>query len=266
MNRYRRLARMTFALGMMGTGVLPLVYGYAALLYQPAPAWVPAPEALGIASGILMIVTGAGLLFERTTRASIRILLPFLLLWTLTRVPAPFADPLREINWFAIGEVAVLAAGALVIFVQRAGLRPGSGLQHATAKHGLRAACILLGLSLVTYGLSHFFEFRVRTISLVPAWLPFRPEWAYLVGAGQVACGLGVLFGVYPRLAATTEATMLSMFTLLVWVPAVVTRPGLASNWGEGVVTAALAGAVWVVAESIPVRGADRRLGDRPAD
>lgn len=252
MTRYRQLARMSFAVGMIGTGVLPLVYGLQVLAFQPVPAWVPWPQVLGSIAGIVMIATGAGLLFERTLRVSIRVLLPFLLLWTLTRVPAVFSQPLREISWFAIGEVAVLAAGALVLFVQFAGLREDSGLQVAKAAHGLRAARILLGPSLVTYGLSHFFEFRLRTISLVPAWLPFRPEWAYLVGAGQVACGLGVLFGVYPRLAAATEAAMLSLFVVLVWVPAVVSRPGVPSNWVEGVVTAALAGAVWVVAEGMP--------------
>jgi len=249
--RYRQLARMSFAAGIIGTGVLPLVYGYKVLLFQPVPAWVPWPRTLGLVAGVLMIATGAGLLLERTVRVSIRILLPFLILWTLTRVPAVFSQPLREISWFAIGEVAVLAAGALVIFVQFAGLREGSTLQVATATHGLRAARILLGLSLVTYGLSHFFEFRLRTISLVPAWLPFRPEWAYLAGAGQVACGLGLVFGVYPRLAAATEAAMLSLFTILVWVPAVVSKPGVTSNWVEGVVTAALAGAVWVAAEGM---------------
>lgn len=252
MNRYRQLARMTFAAGMMGTGVLPLVYGYQVLVFQPVPAWVPWPHALGMAAGILMIVTGAGLLFARTARTSIRVLLPFLLLWTLTRVPVVFSQPLREISWFAIGEIAVLAAGALVVFMQQAGLREGSTLQVVTAKHGMRAACLLLGLSLVTYGLSHFFEFRLRTISLVPAWLPFRAGWAYLVGAGQVACGLGLVFGVYPRLAAAVEAAMLGLFTILVWVPAVIGKPGLPSNWVEGVITAALAGAVWVVAEGVP--------------
>ena len=83
MSRYRQLARMAFAVGMIGIGVLPLVYGYQALAFQPVPAWVPLPQALGIVSGILMIATGAGLLFERTVRVSILVLLPFLLLFLL---------------------------------------------------------------------------------------------------------------------------------------------------------------------------------------
>ncbi|HKB54068.1 MAG TPA: DoxX family protein, partial [Ramlibacter sp.] len=183
-------------------------------------------------------------------------LLPFLLIWTLSRVPVVVADPGREISWFAVGEVAVLAAGALVLFARLAELRAGSTLQRVTSEHALQVARILFGLSLVTYGLSHFFEFAARTVSLVPPWLPYRTAWADLAGAAQVAAGLGVLFSVYPRWAAALEAAMLSVFTVLVWIPAVVTKPAIASNWVEFLFTFALAGASWVVAESIPGKGA----------
>lgn len=261
MKNLQQVARVAFALGMMSVGVLTLVYGVAVLLFQPLPEWFPWPNGLGDAAGILMLVTGAGLLVERTTRLSIRILLPFLLLWTLSRVPVVISDPLTEISWFGVGEIAVLAAGALVLFVRYAGLKAGTKLEVATREHGLRVARILYGLSVPTYGLSHFFQFAARTVSLVPAWLPYRRGWAILTGAGQTAAGLGVLFGVYPRLAAMAEAGMLSLFTVLVWIPAVVTNPGLHSNWSEFLFTFALAGASWVVADSIPAkrhRAADR--------
>ena len=252
MNRNQHLARTTFALGMMSVGVLTLVYGYAVLVAQPLPTWFPWPEGLGYVSGILMLVTGAGLLFERTARLSIRILFPFLALWTVSRLPVPVADPGREISWFLVAEIAVLAAGALVLFVRHAGLRAGSTLEAGMGRHAVRIARILVGLSVPTFGLSHFFEFAARTVTLVPSWLPFPTAWADAAGAAQIAAGLGVLYSIYPRWAARAEAAMLGLFTLLVWVPAVVTNPALHSNWGEFLFSGALAGATWVVAESIP--------------
>jgi uncharacterized membrane protein YphA (DoxX/SURF4 family) len=252
MNRNRKVAQLLFALGMIGVGMLVLVYGYEVLLFSPPPpAWIPWLKGVGYASGIIMVGTGAGLLFDRTSRVSIRILLPFLLLWTLSRVPVTVADPGREISWFAIGEVAVLAAAAGILFARLAGLRPESKLQPVVSENGLRIARILFGLSLLTYGLSHFFEFAAHTVSLVPPWLPYRTAWADLAGAGQFAAGLGVVLSIYPRLAAASEAAMMSIFTILVWVPAIVTKP-TASNWVEFLFTFALAGACWVVAESIP--------------
>jgi uncharacterized membrane protein len=256
MHRNQQVVQILFALGIISIAILTFVYGYDVLLFLPAPrAWTTWLTGVGYVSGVIMLVTGAGLLFDRTTRASIRVLLPFLLLWTLSRVPVAILDPGREISWFAIGEIAVPAAGAMVIYVWRAELRPGSKLERVVSAHGLRIAWILFGLSLPTYGLAHFFEFAARTVSLVPPWLPFRTGWADLTGVGQIAAGLGVLFSVLPRVAAASEGAMMSLFTVLVWVPAVITKPAVDSNWVEFLFTFAIAGASWVVAESIPAKG-----------
>lgn len=245
MTRNQKVVQRLFGLGIISVGALILVYGYQVLLFAAAPeAWTPWLKVVGYASTLILLVTGAGLLFDRTARVSIQILLPFLLLWTLSRVPGVVLDPGREITWFGVGEVAVLAAGAMVLYVWH--LAPSAGPML------LRIARIVFGLSVVTYGLAHFFEFAARTVSLVPAWLPFRTGWADLTGAGQTAAGLGAAFSVLPRLAAASEAAMLSIFAVLVWIPAVITKPGLPSNWVEFLFTFALATASWVVAESIP--------------
>jgi hypothetical protein len=256
-NRTQQLARIAFATGMMSVGVLTLVYGYETLLFLPAPAaWTVWLRPVGVASGVLMIATGAGLLFERSTPLATRILLPFLVLWTLTRVPAPVMDPIREISWFAVGEVGVLAAGALVLFARLERARAGLTLQAFAAEHGVTIARVFLGLSVVTFGLSHFFEFHARTVSLVPHWLPYPEFWADVMGGAQVAAGLGATFAVYPRLSVAAEAAMLTVFAILVWVPAVIAKPSSQSNWGEFLVTWALAGACWVVAEGMPAKNA----------
>lgn len=255
-----RTARILFALGMMSVGVLTLVFGYDVLLFGPvSAAWIPWLTAIGYASGVLMVGTGAGLMLERSAPVATRILVSFLLVWTLSRIPVVISDPGREISWFAVGEIAVLAAAAIVLFTTLVELRAGSSLQRVTREHGLRAARLLFALSVLTFGLSHFFEFAARTVSLVPAWLPFRAEWAHLAGAAQIAAGLGVLLSINPRLAAAMEASLLSVFTLLVWVPAVVTNPKLHSNWGEFLFTFALAGAAWVVTESYAGSMSERR-------
>jgi hypothetical protein len=90
-----------------------------------------------------------------------------------------------------------------------------------------------------------------ETAELVPAWLPYRVGWAYLTGAGQIACGLGVLFLILPRVAAWAEAGMLSLFTLLVWVPRIVAAPNARLPWTAFFISWAIASAAWVVAQNI---------------
>ena len=114
---------------------------------------------------------------------------------------------------------------------------------------GVRAARYLFAVSIVPIGLSHI-VYADATVGYVPHWLPAPRVWAYLTGAGQIASGLGVLFGVLPRIAAWAEAGQITVYTLLVWLPALLTlrralnRTAFFISWIFGA-------AAWVVAQKL---------------
>jgi uncharacterized membrane protein len=252
-------SRVWFALGLIGLGVLSLAYGDFALQWQPVPAGVPGRMYLAYASGLVMIATGAGLLSKRTSRISSAVLLVYLLLWLLLKLPAVVMAPQLEYNWLGFGEIAVIAAAGLVLFASdRERAEPGS-LRFATGASGIRIARIVFGLALIPIGLSHF-VYAKETIGFIPEWLPFRRGWAYLTGSGHIAAGLGVLFGVLPRLAAMLEATMIGIFTVLVWLPLVLKTPNQL-NWTGLLISWTIGAAAWLVAESL-----SRNLGRRADD
>lgn len=252
MTRSQQPALTLFAVGMIGLGMLALIYGDFALVWQPVAPWIPGRTFLAYASGVIMLVGGIGLLFGRIASFSIRILFPYLIIWTLLKVPALVVAPQMEAVWLGIGELAVLLAGGWTLFATLSGLREGSILALATGEKGVRIARYLFAISLLPIGLSHIVYVK-ETAALVPAWLPYRAGWAYLTGAGQMACGLGVLLSILPRLAAFTEAAMLSLFTLLVWVPAIVATPKARLPWTAFFISWAIAAAAWVLARNIGI-------------
>jgi hypothetical protein len=69
-----------------------------------------------------------------------------------------------------------------------------------------------------------------------------------LTGIGHIAAGLGVLFSILLRVAAWAEAGRLSVFTLLVWVPAVLAAPKTRLPWTAFFISWAITAAVFVVA------------------
>ena len=103
---------------------------------------------------------------------------------------------------------------------------------------------------LIPIGLAHIMYVQ-PTSDLVPAWLHYRVGLAYLTGAGQIACGLGVVFSVLPKVAAIAEAVMISLFALLVWAPAVVAAPKTRLPWTAFFISWAIAAGAWVVAQNI---------------
>jgi uncharacterized membrane protein YphA (DoxX/SURF4 family) len=71
---------------------------------------------------------------------------------------------------------------------------------------------------------------------------------------GQIASGLGVLFGVLPRIAAWAEAGQIFVYTLLVWLPAIVAEPKSRLNWTAFFISWIIASGATAVAQNVPAR------------
>jgi uncharacterized membrane protein YphA (DoxX/SURF4 family) len=158
-------------------------------------------------------------------------------------------NPTNESMWLGFVENLVLVAGGWILVSSLAVSDHGAHESPIVGDEGVRVARFLYAASLPLIGLSHF-VYNLTTAAMVPAWLPGRVGLAYLTGAAHMAAGVGLLLGVVPRLAATLEAIMLSLFTLLVWVPRVIASPTSRTEWTAMLVSGALTGAAWVVAQS----------------
>ena len=60
LTREQQPALTLFAVGMIGLGVLGLIYGDFAMVWQPVASWVPGRTALAYLAAAVMLVGGAG--------------------------------------------------------------------------------------------------------------------------------------------------------------------------------------------------------------
>src|SRR5438128_10396171 len=89
--RIASVGHVTFAVTMIALGVLGLIRGHFAPIWQPVPKSVPAREVLTYLCALIPLASGLGLLWQRTAAAAARVLLVYLLLWLLVlRVPLIF--------------------------------------------------------------------------------------------------------------------------------------------------------------------------------
>jgi uncharacterized membrane protein len=250
------------AFGMIGLGVLALSVGDFAMVWQPVAAWFPARTILAYAAGALMLLCGAGLFFRATSVWATRILFPYLIVWQLLKLPALFVAPKVEGVYLGFGELALLLAGGWTLFARLGDVRAPACLAWATGDTGVRLARYYFALWLIPIGLSHWI-YTKETVELIPPWLPFKTGWAYLTGAGQMASGLGMLFGVFPRLAAWAEAGQIMLYTLLIWLPAIFATPRGRLAWTALWISWTIGAAAWVVAQNTPSEPAIEQKNER---
>lgn len=238
------LGRVLFALSFAVLGAFTIGWHGFGAEWLPLPKAIVWHDALTALSGAILLAGGVALLVPRTSRLSSLVLAGFLFVPLLLRIPYVAAHPLVEVAWEDISQSFIYVAGAWMIF----SMLPHEG--GVLANFGnVRAGRVVFALALPAIGLSHMFYLNL-TAPLIPSWLPFHVPLAYFTGAAHIAAGAGILLGVLPRLAATLEAVMVSLFTLLVWVPTVIATPANRFYWSEICVSTAIAGAAWAVAGS----------------
>jgi uncharacterized membrane protein len=230
MIREQKIAITLFSTGMIALGLLTLIYRDFAYSWQPVPAF-SGREAVAVVCGLFMIAIGGALLVRAPTRIAVRALFPFLVAWLCLKIPAIVVAGGIEGVWIGVGELSMLLAGGWVLFARFSGLDESAFFRPIIGAKGIRWAQSLFGVALIPVGLGHILYLAI-TASLVPSWLPFRSGLGFITGAGQIACGLAIMFGLWRRGAALIETAMLTLFAFLVWGPDtwVATTPKMAGT------------------------------------
>ncbi|HWD27553.1 MAG TPA: hypothetical protein VG387_10335 [Rhizomicrobium sp.] len=240
------IGRILFALSLAVLGGLLVgVHGFGDV-WPTVPKGFVWHDPIVMLTGIVLLTGGAALVAPRTARIGAMVLAGFFAFeLAVLKLPHVVAHPMLMAVYEDGGETVACLGGALTILAM---LRAGAWL---------RVGQLSFGLALIPFGLAHFI-YLDQTAPLIPAWLPFHATLAYLTGAAYIAAGLSILAKVLAPLAATLTAAMVSLFTLIIWVPAIVTGPKLLGNWSELCVSTAISGAAWAVAASFttPARGA----------
>ena len=248
--RIASVGHAVFAVTMVVIGIMGLVQGDFAPIWQQVPEGLPASRALAYVCALVSLGCGLGLLWRRTAAPASRVLFAFLFVWMLL-VDGRFIvqAPTVEGSYQMTGETAVIVAAAWVLYAWFATDGDRRRLGFAVGDRGVRLARVLYGLALIAFGLSHFVYLDLTT-PLVPHWLGSAVFWAYFTGAAFTAAGLAVISGVWARLAAALSAWQIGLFTLIVWVPILMAGNVTAMHWIETVDSWVLTAAAWVVVDS----------------
>lgn len=89
---------------------------------------------------------------------------------------------------------------------------------------------ICIAIPMAVFGADHLSDAR-DIMQIVPAWMPGRLFWTYLVGVCLIAAALSIIAGIQARLSSILLGCMLLSFVLLIHIPNAWAKPGDRFRW-----------------------------------
>ena len=240
------LGRLVYGLGVMALGVIGVVWGDF-VSGQPVAKGFPERAALAYVAGALLLAGGAAVEWRRTAKWGAAALTAYYAVVVLVLMNGHVV--LKHYKEFGVyeglAEQVAIATGALLVYATFAEV----GAVHAARL--MQVGQRVFGVCGLVFGAAHF-VYMDLTAPLVPRWLPpSQTFWGYATGIGFVLAGLALLTGLKARLAAILLTGMMLSFTVLVHVRMLMAGPRGVGDWTELAINVTVAGAAWVVADSL---------------
>jgi uncharacterized membrane protein YphA (DoxX/SURF4 family) len=239
------LGSRVYGLGAAALGLVGLVWGDFATVWQPVQAGVPHREALAYIAAACLLSAGVAIQWRRSAPAGLMVLAILYLIFALLWLPRVVGYPQIFATWGGLLQEVALVAAAVVVYASV--LPRGSAGSVRTARIGR----LSFGVCVLSFGLGHFFAIP-ETAGMVPEWIPpGRQFWAVATGLAHLLAGLAIFSGVLDVLGSRLLTVMLAGFGALVWAPALFAQPRAHMAWAGNAINLTLVGAAWVVADSV---------------
>jgi uncharacterized membrane protein YphA (DoxX/SURF4 family) len=240
-------------------GVLGLVSGDFATQWQNVGPNVPLRVPLAYITAVIELAAGIAVLWPRTARAGAVTLTIVYSVFMLIWVPGALVDLGKYDPIGNVFEEFSLVAGGLVLCA----IFSPAGSYLARQRHFF---VLLFGICPISFGIVHILDMP-GLLGWIPGWLPpGKMFWAYATTLGFFGSAIAILTGIMAPLAARLLTAEIVIFELVVWIPNVSAAPNIHFNWAGNAICTAIAGAAWVVSDSIsaeakgrPVRAESRR-------
>ncbi|MGO9336817.1 MAG: hypothetical protein ACLPY1_04835 [Terracidiphilus sp.] len=233
-----------YAAGAIFLGLLGMASGDFAVTWQHVGPNVPFRVPLAYFTAFIELAAGLALLWRRTASAGALTLTVVYSVFTLLWVPKALQnlgnyDPIGNV----FEEFSLVAAGLVLCAIFSP---PGSTIARRRPFFVL-----LFGICPISFGIVHIIDMP-GLLGAIPAWLPpARMFWAYATTLGFFGAAVAILTGIMAPLASRLLTAEIVIFELLFWIPKLPADPSNHFNLGGNAISIAIAGAAWVVSDSI---------------
>jgi len=239
---YLSIGKLFFAVAILAIGIIHLVTGHfpSGLLFVDPK--FPVASTLAYINGAVLVITGL-LIFSKKYEYSGACIaaVVWLLLLLIVHLPKLITTYNSPSEWTPTFEVAGIFAGSLIL-MGNTSIKPNS-------RRLILIGSYIFAVSIFVFAVLHL-KYLDFIVTLIPAWLPFRLFWAYVVMVAFFAVSISLFFRVLVRLSTSLLALMFFIWFCILHIPRVVAGPHVETEWTSLFVVLIFSGIALLIAGS----------------
>jgi len=227
MENISKIGRIFYGMALAEIG-LQAIYcrDFPYMLFPANHSSIPGLAIMAVIGGILFILAGTSIVFEKNTR-QISLLSGgvLLLIFCFYYIPYEFivsGNYMHLAEWENAEKELALAGGALAI----AGCFPAKNENPFYGSLGklIPAGAIFFSITMISFGILHFL-YAKEASTLVPSWIPGHIFWTYFCGAALIGSGIAIILKINVKLFAGLLGLMIFLWFVSLHIPRVIVAP-----------------------------------------
>ena len=223
-----------FNIGRIFYGIAMTGIGFQLIYYHDFPYWLLPPKHSSIPGlimiayifGIMFVLTGACIVFEKKTKAvSLLTGSVLLLIFCFYFIPYQFNASSRYLHlsqWENAEKELAISSGAFVI--ARCYDATNEKAFYRFLGKLIPLGPVLFSIPIISFGILHFL-YAKDVADYVPSWMPNHMFWTYLAGTALIVSGLAIVLKIKSGLAAALLGTMIFIWFIVLHIPRVIASP-----------------------------------------
>ncbi|MBB6110057.1 hypothetical protein [Mucilaginibacter lappiensis] len=242
-NLYLNIGKFFLVISIIAIGAVHIVSGHFPAGLMPVVASLPAKQALAYLTGLLLIVAGLLVLIKKyAAYGAFLAALLYLLALLLIHVPKVLAEPKNPSEWAGFFEIICIMGGTLILL--------GATSKDSGTKL-IKTGTYLFSIGLLVFGVQHYM-YAQFVANLIPAWIPARLFWDYLVMVAFFASAISFIIQRLTHLAGALLGLMFLIWVLILHLPRVIASIHTEPEWTSLFVALAFSGISFLIAGLAP--------------
>jgi hypothetical protein len=229
MEKISKIGCIFYGIAIAEAGAHTIYYRDAPyMLLPPKHAWIPGFAVIASIFGLLLLLAGACIVFEKKAR-QVSLLLGgvLLLIFCFCFIPYEFmisSNYIHLADWENAEKELALAGDAFII----AGCFNGASEKSLFSFLGklVPFGPILFSIPLISFGMLHFLLAKDAS-NYVPSWIPGHLFWIYFTGSALIGSGIAIILKIKTTLIAALAGLMMFTWFIILHVPRIIISPAI---------------------------------------